>query len=96
MYEVLQLSHCNHVTMHAEDGSGGSYSGLQLTFCRSWGRGGVGGMIGPAGSRLLSCSRLTTLRASGVLPWRLSEAREELIGATPSPPDGCNTHKIST
>lgn len=65
-----------------------AYSGLQLIFCRSWGRQGVGAGIELGGSRFLSCSRLTTLRASGVLDWRLMAAKDGLSWAGPGPPGG--------
>lgn len=65
-----------------------AYSGWQLIFCKSCGRQGVGAGIGLGGSRFLSCSRLTTLRASGVLDWRLMAARDGLSWAGPGPPCG--------
>lgn len=40
------------------------------------------------GSRFLSCNRLTTLRASGVLDWRLMAARDGLSWAGPGPTGG--------
>lgn len=55
-----------------------THSGLQLSFCRSWVRQGVGAGTGAGGSRFLSCRRLTTLRASGVLDWRLMAANDGL------------------
>lgn len=66
------------------------YSGLQLSFCRSWVRQGVGAGTGAGGSRFLSCSRLTTLRASGVPDWRLMAAIDGLSWSGPGPgPPGC-------
>lgn len=65
-----------------------AYSGLQLTFCRSCGRHGVGAGMAVGGSRFLSCNRLTTLRASGVLDWRLMAARDGLSWAGPGPTGG--------
>lgn len=53
-------------------------SGLQLSFCRSCGRHGAGGVTSPAGRRLRSCSRLTTRRASGGCDSRLIAARDGL------------------
>lgn len=65
-----------------------AYSGLQLIFCRSWVRQGVGAETAVGGSRFLSCSRFTTLRASGVLDWRLMAAIDGLKWAGPGPPGG--------
>jgi len=57
-----------------------------LIFCRSCGRQGVGAGTGVGGSRFLSCNRLTALRASGVLDWRLMAANDGLSWAAPGPP----------
>lgn len=59
-----------------------------MTFCRSCGRHGVGAGMAVGGSRFLSCNRLTTLRASGVLDWRLMAARDWLSWARPGPTGG--------
>lgn len=45
----------------------------------------MGAETAVGGSRFLSCSRLTTLRASGVLDWRLMAASEGLSWAGPGP-----------
>lgn len=61
-----------------ETGEKDTDSGLQLSFCRSCGRHGAGGVTAPAGRRLRSCSRLTTRRASGGCDCRLMAARDGL------------------